>query len=245
MNNKEFLKGQLIDSLNEKLAPLGFTFYKSKSYFKKCINLSTTIYFNLIINSHFRSFNINIFVGANYRDIENALMELNVRTRPLQRGELLIGSLLHFLFPYRDFPLMDYDFSCLDSDAVNKEKRQKIMRWVEMYALPYFNILCTPDLMIEDQIKRDKGGGIYNQDNENIVPVMYWVWKHDKQAALDYLEEKRLRLLKRVKTEEWELVERFKSGERFGEKNPFNALTYNEFMTFSTRFKEWVEEQDY
>ena len=74
---------------------------------------------------------------------------------------------------------------------------------------------------------------------------MYWVWKHDKQAALDYLEEKRLRLLKRVKTEEWELVERFKSGERFGEKNPFNALTYNEFMTFSTRFKEWVEEQDY
>ena len=64
-------------------------------------------------------------------------------------------------------------------------------------------------------------------------------------SDVDYLEEKRLRLLKRVKTEEWGLVERFKNGERFGEKNPSNALTYDEFMTFASRFKEWVQEQDY
>jgi len=245
MNKNDYLKEQLIDSLNEKLSPLGFIYYKSRYYFKKRVNQNMTIFFNLVINSHVHSFNINIFVGAYYRDLENALMELNVGPRPLQRGEVVIGSLLHSLFPYRDFPLRDYTFSYHDSDAINKEKRQKIMGWVEEYVKPYFDVLCTPDFMIEDQIKRDKGGMIYNDFFENIVPIMYCVWKHDKQAALDYLEEKRLRLLKRVRPEEWALVERFKNGERFGEKNPFNALTYNEFMTFSTRFKEWVQEQDY
>lgn len=72
---------------------------------------------------------------------------------------------------------------------------------------------------------------------------MYYVWKHDKKAALDYLEEKRLRLQGRVKPEEWELLERYKNGERFGKQNPFNALSYDEFMAFAKRFKEWVGEQ--
>ena len=69
---------------------------------------------------------------------------------------------------------------------------------------------------------------------------MYYVWEHDKKAALDYLEEKRLRLLGKVKSEEWELLDRFKKGERFGKQNPFNALSYDEFMAFYRRFKDWV-----
>ena len=59
----------------------------------------------------------------------------------------------------------------------------------------------------------------------------------------DYLEEKRLRLLERVKPEEWDFLERFKKGELLGEKRPLHAYAYDKFLGFANQFEKWVEEQ--
>ena len=72
---------------------------------------------------------------------------------------------------------------------------------------------------------------------------MHCLWKHDKKAALDYLEEKRLRLLEWVEPWEWELMERFKNGERFGDKKPVGAMNYENYMDFVAKFREWLNHQ--
>lgn len=238
MEKNRIIENKLIDSINGVLEPMGFKYYKSRNRYKKTVDNNTTLFFNLVFNRHMYSFNINIFVEARYQDLEKGWMDLNSNFKPYKKGDLGIGSLLHFLFPDNAFPFMEYNFSYNDDETINCGKINKITRWVEEYAIPYYDVLCNPELNIADQIRRDKQGLLYNY--ENIVPVMYCVWKHDKKAALDYLEEKRLRLLGRVKSEEWELLERFKNGERFGKQNPFNALSYDEFITFEKRFKEWV-----
>lgn len=85
---------------------------------------------------------------------------------------------------------------------------------------------------------------------------MHCLWKKDKKAALDYLEEKRLQLLGYVESWEWELLERYKNGERFGGveytknglrfgvNNPTHAAIYDEYLQFADQFKGWVENQD-
>jgi len=236
------LKERIQFALQKELEPLGFRYFKSLSTFKQKIDKYTTI--ELVYDAdcfHHGFTDVTLLAGAEYRDIEEVQYKLTNRT-VATAGHLGFVCRLQWLLPEGESANWDFSFRDSDSEETIERKQGKLLQRMKNYLLPYIDKLSHKDSAIEATAMLDRMDLLFH---EGLIPIMYWVWKHDKQAALDYLEEKRLRLLKRVKTEEWELVERFKSGERFGEKNPFNALTYNEFMTFSTRFKEWVEEQDY
>ena len=75
---------------------------------------------------------------------------------------------------------------------------------------------------------------------------MYCVWNHDKEAALNYLEEKRLRRLGLVEPEEWSVLERMKKGESINHNEmPFYAIAYEEYVEGAKKCREWIEAQNY
>ena len=236
------LKERILLALQEELEPLGFRYVKSLSTFKRKIDRDATV--ELVYDAdcfHHGFTDVTLLAGAEYRDIEEVQYKLTNKNAATA-GHLGFVCRLQWLLPEGESANWDFSFRDSDSKEAIESKQGKLLQRMKTYLLPYIEQLSHKDSAIEATAMLDRMDLLFH---EGLVPIMYCVWKHDKQAALDYLEEKRMRLLGRVKPEEWELVERFKSGERFGEKNPFNALTYDEFMTFASRFKEWVQEQDY
>lgn len=75
---------------------------------------------------------------------------------------------------------------------------------------------------------------------------MYCLWAHDKKAALEYIENKRLRLQKMVKSEEWQRLEQMKNGEATAAtEQPISALSYEEYIKKAKEVKAWIESLPY
>lgn len=224
-------------ALQAELEPRGFRYLKSRTTFVKNVDKNTSL--ELVYDAdcfHHGFTDITLLSGANYRDIEEILYELKNVTVAKPGGFV---CRLQWILPEGESANPDFSFRDNEGDEVFLQKLEKLIWRMKTYALPYIERLSHKDSAIDEAAILDRKGLIFQ---EGVVPVMYCVWKHDKKAALDYLEEKRLRLLKRVKPDEWELLERFKKGERFGEQTPYQAAIYDEFMTFANRFKAWVEE---
>lgn len=224
-------------ALQTELEPLGFRYLKSRTTFVKHIDKNTSV--ELVYDAdcfHHGFTDITLLSGANYRDIEEILHELKNVT--VARPGAVVCR-LQWILPEGESSNIDFNFHDNISEEVFRQKLEKLIWRMKTYALPYIERLSNKDSAIEETAILDKQGLIFQ---EGVVPVMYCAWKHDKKAALDYLEEKRSRLLKRVKPNEWNLLERFNNGEQFGDNNPYQAANYNVFMSFVNRFKEWVEE---
>lgn len=225
-------------ALQAELEPRGFRYLKSRTIFVKNVDKNTSL--ELVYDAdcfHHGFTDITLLSGANYRDIEKALYDLNNVT-VAKPGAVICR--LQWIMPEGESANLDFSFRDSDSEELFRQKIEKLIWRMKTYALPYIERLSHKDTAIDEIATLDKQGLIFQ---EGVVPVMFCVWKHDKKTALEYLEEKRLRLLKRVQPYEWELLERFKNGERFDEQNPYQAAVYDEFMTFANRFKEWVEEK--
>lgn len=224
-------------ALQTELKPLGFRYLKSRTTFVKSVDNNTSV--ELVYDAdcfHHGFTDITLLSGANYRDIEEVLYELNNVT-VAKPGAVVCR--LQWILPERESSNLDFSFHDNNSEEVFRQKLEKLIWRVKTYALPYIEKLSHKDSAIEETAILDRQGLIFQ---EGIVPVMYCIWKHDKKAALGYLEEKRLRLFKRIRPDEWNLLERYNNGERFGDNNPYQAAIYNDFITFVNRFKEWVEE---
>lgn len=251
-------------ALQEELEPLGFRYLKTRSSFTKKLDKDTTLKF--VYNPiRFRyGTSVSILSGAEYRDIEEVVYKLSDYT-VARYGHLDLSARLEWLMPKQRSWGRDFEFLERESDEINDEKLEKLMHRVRTFSLPYIERLSHKDTALEAATELEREGHIFT---EGVVPVMHCLWRHDKKAALDYLEEKRLRLLANVEPWEWELLERFKNGEWFagveytkdivhtrgveiikesyhcGVNNPSHAAAYDDYMQFIPRFMDWMESQD-
>lgn len=237
---KQKTKERIQLAIRTELEPLGFCRLKSMGDFKRTIDNKTILYLGYHEDCFFRGLiDVNILPSANYRDIEEVQYALTGCT-VAKNGHFRLGSRLQWLIPEGDSAYEDFCFRDSDSEEIINGKLEKLLWRIRTYAIPYMERLANKDSAIEEIIKLDRRGLIFF---EGVVPIMYCLWKHDKKAALDYLEEKRLRLLGWVEPWEWELLEQYNNGERFGEHNPMSAAIYEKYMNFVAKFKEWLEEQ--
>lgn len=233
------IKDKIRTAIQKEIEPLGFHYVKSARGFERIIDKNTIVKIVYDADCFHPGFtDITLLSAAYYLDIEEVLYKLTDMTVN-EEGHLGIICRLQWLIPEEESANLDFCFRDSDNEETYYYKLHNLLWRMKTYTLEHINRLSQKDTAIKEAIWLDSKDLILA---EGVVPVMYCIWKHDKKAALDYLEEKRLRLLGRVKPEEWELLERFKNGERFGKHNPLNANIYDEYMTFSARFKEWVEE---
>lgn len=234
------LKEKIQIAIQAELEPLGFRYYKSRSVFERNVDRDTTVGMLYDADCFHQGFtDITLYPRASYRDIEEVLYRLINKT-VAEDGHFGFVCRLQWLMPEGESANWDFNFRESDNEEIYNKKLEKLLWRMRTYALPYIERLSHKDSAIEEAAVLDRKDLIFS---EGVVPIMYCVWEHDPKAALEYLEEKRLRLLGRVKPEEWELLDRFKSGERFGEKNPLHAFAYDNFIDFANRFEKWVEEQ--
>jgi len=245
-------KDKIILTLEDNLKTLGFQYIKSITDFKRIVDKKTIIYLGLIVDRFHHGYtDVSFFPAANYRDIEEVQYQL-LNLSLAKHGHLRVGSRVEWLMPQNQYTYGDLDFKD-DDDKINNKKLDLLLYRLKTYALPYMERLSHKDSAIEEAIPLDLEGILWA---EGTVPIMYCLWKHDKNAALDFIEKKRQVLLERVEPWEWERLERFKNGERFGGmeqikngvrygvNNPLNAYAYDEFMGFVSRFNEWLETQN-
>ncbi len=234
------LKERIQAAIQTELEPLGFHWLKSRTIFKRSVDRNTVVRILYDADCFHRGItDVTLCAGAEYRDIEGVLYMLtNESVR--KRGHFGFVCRLQWLMPEEESANWDFCFMDTDDDTAFNKKLEKLLWRMKTYLLPYVEKLSDKDSAIVEAAKLDRRGLIFF---EGVVPIMYCLWKHDKKAALDYLEEKRLRLLGWVEPWEWELLERYNNGERFGEHNPMSAAIYEKYMNFVSKFKEWLKEQ--
>ena len=233
------IKERIIEAVRNEVSREGFIYVKSQCDFKRKINANTTLYLGFIVGGRQDEvINISLHPSAVYHDIEEALFAITPLYR--KQGHLSWGCRLQWILPEGESQPDDYIFRARDDEKSLERRLNVLLVKIRDYALPFLEKLCNSDDSIREIQKFDLQKLYYF---EGVVPIMYCLWKHNKMAALNYMEEKRLRLLGWVEPWEWELVERFKRGERFGENNPFHALNYEEYLAFIDRFKAWIEGQ--
>ena len=140
-------------------------------------------------------------------------------------------------------PLWDFVFRDDDTEEAVNQKLEEMAWCVRTYLIPFLERLSHRSSALEEAIALDRR---FLVTNDYLVPVMYCIWKHDKKAALDYLEEKRQRKLALVEPGEWSRLERMKNGETLTqEEYPAYALLYEEYVEKSQKIKEWIWSQNY
>ena len=251
-------KEKIILALREELEPLGFRHLKSQRLFGRQVDRDIKVGMSYIIASYHRGFtDVELLAQAEYRYLEDVIYQLNNLT-VAKSGHFGIAYNLRWLIPdkeYKKDPLhMDLVFRDNDSEETNQKKLEGLIIKIREYILPSIERMAKRDSAIEVTIELDRSNLIFI---EGVVPVMYCLWKHDKKTALDYLEEKRLRLLEKVEPWEWELLDRYKNGERFGgikqikngvaygTDNPSRAYAYDDFIEKAKLIKEWINNQTY
>ncbi len=251
-------KEKIILALQEELEPLGFRHHKSRKKFERKIDSDIKVGMYYTVASYHRGFtDVELMAFADYRDLEEVIYQLNNLSATKYGHFGMIYNLRWLLSDEekkKDPLLMDLTFRDDDIEEINNRKMESLIFKIRKYMLPSIERMSERDSAIEVAIELDRRNLIFI---EGVVPVMYCLWKHDKKAASDYLEEKRLRLLEDVEPWEWELLERYKNGERFGGvkqikngveygvNNPLNAYAYDEFWGRAKLIKEWINNQSY
>lgn len=237
------LKEKIALALQKELEPLGYRYFKSTGYFKKKIDKNTfvSISYGPVC---LRQGITEIFLRAEgeYRDIEEVLYKLT-NSNVKRDHHLRIVCMIQWLLPENYWDVSpDFRFRDDDSEDTYNKKLEKLIWRMKTYLLPYAERVSNRDGALKETIALDFKCNIFR---EFIVPVMYCVWKHDKKAALDYLEAKRKFLFEHVKPEEWDRLERMKKGEFLGALRPHHAIYYEEYVEDSKKIREWIESQEY
>ena len=237
------LKEKIALALQKELEPLGYHYFKSTGYFKKKIDKNTFVSISYDpVCSRGGITEIYLRAEGEYRDIEKVLYKLT-NSNVQRDGHLGIVCMLQWLLP-EDFwdVAPDFRFRNDDGEETYNKKLEKLIWRTKTYLLPYLERLSNRDGALKETIALDSKCLIFR---EYIAPVMYCVWKHDKKAALDYLEARRKLLLGHVKPEEWGRLERMKKGEFLGVLRPHHAIYYEEYVEDSKKIREWIESQEY
>ena len=238
------IKERILATLKKEFEPLGYRYLKSQSTFKRKVDKDTIVYLYYDASRYHRGFTtVAFYANGEYRDLRKELQDQCIID--VRYWHFGFCSRLEWLMP-KDRPSSPWDFVFRDDDteeAVNQKLEE--MAWcVRTYLIPFLERLSHRSSALEEAIALDQKflllGDMF------LIPVMYCIWKHDKKAALDYLEEKRQRKLVLVEPGEWVRLERMKNGETFTqEEYPAYALLYEEYVEKSQKIKEWIWSQNY
>ena len=236
-------KDRIQQALQGELEPLGFRYLKSKKEFHKNVNKDICVCIIYNAGCYHRGFtDVMVFLAVKYADIDRAIREIK-DLEPIDYGPFSLRYRLQDLLPGGGAANSEYIFLDTDSEEVFKQKLWTMLFHIKTYMLPYIEKLSHTDGALESAIELDRNEFVHPKC---AVPIMYCVWRHDKKAAFEYLEKKRLQMYSRVTPQEWELRKRMKAGESICQNDkPFNAIFYEEFLESAEKFKEWMERQDY
>lgn len=236
-------KERILLALLSELEPLGFHYLKSKGEFRKKVSKDICVYIDYDASCFHHGFtDIMLFVHVKYADIDRAIREIK-DLEPLDYGPFGLRSRLQDLLPGGGAANPEYCFSDTDSEEIFKQKLWTMLFHIKTYMVPYIEKLFHPDGAIETAIELDKNGIVHPRC---AVSIMYCVWRHDKQTALEYLERKRRQMFNLVTPQEWELLKLLKNGENIPQKDrPFNAIAYEEYVESAKKCREWIEARDY
>lgn len=239
MKNRE----KIALALQEELEPLGYRYFKTTGKFTRKVDKDTVISIVYAPDCFHRGLvDVDLLARAEYKDIEGVLYKLTDENVSI-RGHFAFICRLEWLIPESEYTYHDFCFYNYDTEDVFDKKLRKLIWYVKIYMLPYMESLSHKDSALEKAIALDRKFLI---NFEYVIPIMYCVWKHDKKAALDYLEEKRQRRLALVEPGEWERLERLKNGENLRPVDePIQALMYEEYVKKSQKIKEWIWSQNY
>ncbi len=239
MTNKE----KITLALQKELEPLGYRYIKSESEFKRKVDKDTVVYLYYDASRYHRGFTtVAFYANGEYRDLRKELQDQCIID--VRYWHFGFCSRLQWLMPEdKPSPLWDFVFRDDDTEEAVNQKLEEMAWCVRTYLSPFLERLSRRSSALEEAIVLDRR---FLVTNAFLVPIMYCVWKHDKKAALDYLEEVGKRLLSLVEPGEWVRLERMKNGETFTQDDtPLNAMVYEEYIEGAQKVREWIWSQDY
>lgn len=237
------IKERILATLKKEFEPFGYRYIKSESEFKRKVDKDTIVYLYYDASRYHRGFTtVAFYANGEYRDLRKELQDQCIID--VRYWHFGFCSRLEWLMP-KDRPSSPWDFVFRDDDteeAVNQKLEE--MAWcVRTYLIPFLERLSHRSSALEEAIALDRR---FLVTNDYLVPIMFCIWKHDKKAALDYLEEVGKRLLSLVEPGEWVRLERMKNGETFTQDDtPLNAMVYEEYIEGAQKVREWIESRDY
>ena len=239
------IKERILETLKKEFEPLGYRYLKSRSIFKRNVGKDIIVHLYYNASRFHREFTIvNFFLHGDFRDIKEVLHNQNI-IDDIEYWYCGFACRLPWITPEKfESPLWDFIFCDDDTEKVVEEKLKRMAHCVRTYAIPYLEKLSHKNSALEEAIKLDQKFLLLG--DEYLIPIMYCIWKHDKKSALDYLEERGIRLWKLVEPEEWEWLERKKKGETLLKNEyPASALGYEDYIEGAKKVWEWIESQEY
>ena len=237
------IKERILETLKKEVEPLNYRYTKSQNAFKLLSSKEIGVYLSCHIASYYRGITyVNLDAYIEFRDIKKSLKSQSI-IENLEYWHLGISCRLQWMRPEVPGSTWDFVFYDDDTEEIVNQKLEQIISCTRIYLIPYLEKFSHKDSALEETISLDKR---FLVADDYLIPIMYCIWKHDKKAALDYLEERGMRLRKLVKPEEWDRLERTKKGEKFMQyERPINALAYEEYIEGSKKIREWIESQEY
>ena len=163
--------------------------------------------------------------------------EEGMRTKP---ESIYIGTILHWIVPEKEFSWPDLRFDLYENSKKFNRKMNKLILQIKSYGIPFLQKMETSDGAIEETAALDKQGLIFWN---GVIPLMYYVWKHDINSAMRYIEEKKVGFYNRISDEEWAAYKQFVIDGRRCDLI-FKPANYYKYLEFSSRFKNYVEEEE-
>ena len=237
------IKEKVLINLKKELEPFGYRYLKSKSKFKRKVgkDIIVSLYYNA--SCSYRGYTtITFYARGIYLDLKKELQ--NQCLIDVEYWYFGFCSRLQWLMPKgRSSSPWDFVFRDDDTEEAVNQKLEEMAWCVRTYLIPFLERLSHRSSALEEAIALDQR---FLVTNDYLVPVMYCIWKHDKKAALDYLEEVGKRLLSLVEPGEWVRLERKKNGERLCQDDvPIHAIVYEKYIKGAQKVREWIESQNY
>ena len=237
------IKERILLSLQKEVEPLNYRYTKSQNAFKLLSSKEIGVYLRCRIASYYRGITyVNLGAYTEFRDIKKSLKNQSTIEK-LEYWHLGISCRLQWMRPEVPGTPWDFVFCDDDTEEIVNQKLEQIISCTRTYLIPYLERLSHKDSALEETISLDQR---FLVADDYLIPIMYCIWKHDKKAALDYLENKGLRLLALVEPEEWEKLNRMKKGETImPNERPMHALVYEDYIEGAKKIREWIESQEY
>ena len=236
------IKERILETLKKELEPLGYRYIKSESKFKRNVSKDILVYLYYCASNYHRGYTtVTFYPNSRYWDIRRELQNQSIID--IKYWYFGFCCRLQWMRPDAPWTLWDFVFCVDDTEEIVSEKLKEMALCVRTYLIPYLERVSHRSSAFEEAIALDRS---FMLSNQYLIPVMYCIWKHDKKSALDYLENRGLRLLALVEPEEWEWLERKKKGETLLKNEyPASALGYEDYIEGARKVREWIESQEY
>lgn len=225
------MKERLIEIFKNEFSQYGYKWLKSQNSFVKrhSSNTKTQIYISFNGPNHKKYFIVGINLNAHYADFKAFCTKFFDHEQPYSIGRFMAGNVVGIDI------LDEYTFFQTDSEDRFLSKANAIKDAITKYGLPFLENMTNPDYVIQE-LKKWPMGPIYF----GYLPIAYLVWKQDKNAALQCVDET-LKLYKEdVPQEQWALVDEWKKGNR-DIPCPSDACIYEKYLEFAEKFRAYAD----